>query len=336
MKTGTVDVMRPRHRLIALTVVLLWGLNFVAIRYGLDYFPPFFLGAVRFLVIAVPVIAFVPKPDVPIRWLLLYGFGFGTLQFAFLFLAMRQGMPTGLASLVLQSSAPFTVILGALLLHEKLSARQIAGICVAVAGMGLIIADRAGHGAAAGVVPVLLTLAGGLGWAFGNLGSRLARPTHPLRLTLWMAVVPPIPMLILSAIFEGPTTGWTLLAHSLESQTGLKALAGLAYIVVLGTIVGSGIWTWLMARYPSSTVAPVSLMVPVVGIATSAVVFGERPSAMALVGAVVVISGCLAGMSRSPKSSTTPAAHPDRRSPLPAPSAARPDAPAAVSSERST
>ncbi|CAM3834096.1 MULTISPECIES: EamA family transporter [Tsukamurella] len=301
--------MSPRHRLVALTVVVLWGLNFLAIRYGLDYFPPFFLGALRFLVIAIPVVLFVPRPNVPTRWLVLYGVGFGTLQFAFLFLAMHLGMPTGLASLVLQSSAPFTVVLGALLLREKLSTRQIVGITVAVAGMGLIVADRAGHGAAAGVVPVLLTLAAGLGWAFGNLGSRLARAEEPMRLTLWMAVVPPIPMLILSAVIEGPTTGWTLLAHSFTSDAGIKALGGLAYIVLLGTVVGSGLWTWLMARYPSSTVAPVSLMVPVVGIAASSLFLGEHPSALALVGAAVVITGCLAGMmQRAPRAA--PSAEP--------------------------
>lgn len=294
--------MTPRHRLLALTVVVLWGLNFLAIRYGLDYFPPFFLGALRFLVIAIPVVLFVPRPNVPTRWLVLYGVGFGTLQFAFLFLAMHLGMPTGLASLVLQSSAPFTVLLGAVLLREKLSTRQIVGITVAVAGMGLIVADRAGHGATAGVVPVILTLAAGLGWAFGNLGSRLARAEEPMRLTLWMAVVPPVPMLLLSAVIEGPTTGWTLLAHSFTSEAGIKALVGLAYIVVLGTIVGSGVWTWLMARYPSSTVAPVSLMVPVVGIAASSLFLGEHPSPLALLGAAVVITGCLAGMmQRAPK-----------------------------------
>ena len=95
-----------RDRLLGLTVVVLWGLNFLAIRVGLDHFPPFFFVALRFAVIAIPVLIFIPRPAVRTRWLLLYGTGFGILQFAFLFTAMRTGMPTGLASLVLQSSAP--------------------------------------------------------------------------------------------------------------------------------------------------------------------------------------------------------------------------------------
>ncbi|MGB6052571.1 MAG: EamA family transporter, partial [Rhodococcus sp. (in: high G+C Gram-positive bacteria)] len=65
--------MNTRDRLLGLTVAVLWGLNFLAIRVGLDHFPPFFFAGLRFLVIAVPVLLFVRRPDVPIKWLLLYG-----------------------------------------------------------------------------------------------------------------------------------------------------------------------------------------------------------------------------------------------------------------------
>ncbi|MGW6378784.1 EamA family transporter [Rhodococcus sp. NPDC055112] len=286
--------MTNRDRALGLTVALLWGLNFLAIRAGLDHFPPFFFAALRFLVIAIPVVLFVPRPNVPVRWLLLYGFGFGVAQFGFLFWAMNTGMPTGLASLVLQASAPFTVVLGALLLREHVSSRQLLGIAVAVCGMTMIGWDRAQHAA---LLPVLLTLLAALGWAFGNLGNRLARADNPLRLTLWMTVVAPLPMLALSAAVEGPTAGWSALGDSFSAD-GWPALAGLAYIVLLGTIAGSGLWSALMSRYPAGVVAPFSLLVPVVGIGAAWLVLGERPSVLSLVGAVVVVGGCLGGMAR--------------------------------------
>ncbi|MEV6431047.1 EamA family transporter [Nocardia sp. NPDC051463] len=285
--------MTNRDRLLGLTVVLLWGLNFIAIRVGLDHFPPFFFAALRFAVIAVPVLFFIPRPKVPLRWLLLYGTGFGILQFAFLFTAMRAGMPTGLASLVLQSSAPFTVVLGALLLRERLRPVQVLGIAVAVAGIAVIGLDRAQH---APLLPLLLTLAGGLGWAFGNIGSRLAMTSgevNPLHLTLWMTVVSPIPMFALSALIEGPTTGLDAMTD-IGSPTGWPALLGLAYIVVLGTVVGSGLWTYLMSRYPASTVAPMSLLVPVVGIVAAWVALGETPSVLSVLGGLIVIAGAFA------------------------------------------
>ena len=109
--------MPVRDRLLAGLVALVWGLNFPAIHLSLEQFPPFFLVALRFAVIAVPTLLFVPRPGVPWRWVLGYGAGFGVLQFVFLYVAMDTGMPTGLASLVVQSSAPFTVVLAGLLLH---------------------------------------------------------------------------------------------------------------------------------------------------------------------------------------------------------------------------
>ncbi|MEV6136595.1 EamA family transporter [Nocardia sp. NPDC051990] len=302
--------MTNRDRLLGLTVVVLWGLNFIAIRVGLDHFPPFFFAALRFAVIAVPVLMFVPRPKVPLRWLLLYGIGFGILQFAFLFTAMRAGMPTGLSSLVLQSSAPFTVVLGALFLRERLRMTQLLGIAVAVAGIVVIGLERAQHAA---LLPVLLTLAGGLGWAFGNVGSRLSTASgdvNPLHLTLWMTVVPPIPMFALSAVIEGPTTGLHALTD-VTSPGGWHALLGLVYIVALGTIAGSGLWTYLMSRYPASTVAPMSLLVPVVGILAAWAAFGEDPTPLSLLGGAIVIAGAFAATKVGRRDANATAAAPD-------------------------
>ncbi|MFJ2835586.1 EamA family transporter [Nocardia sp. NPDC087230] len=287
--------MTTRDRLLGLTVVVLWGLNFLAIRIGLDHFPPFFFAALRFAVIAIPVLVFIPRPAVRVRWLLLYGTGFGILQFAFLFTAMRIGMPTGLASLVLQSSAPFTVVLGAVLLRERLRPVQVAGLAVAVLGMIVIGADRLAH---ATLLPVLLTLAGGLGWAFGNIGARQAGADSPgfdpLHLTLWMSVIPVLPLLALSMAVEGPDTGFRALGGAVSSTAGLPALAALAYIAILATVCGSGLWTYLMSRYPAGTVAPLSLLVPVVGIGAAWVALDEQPSVTALVGGAIVIAGAFA------------------------------------------
>lgn len=306
------DDVTARDRLLGLTVVLLWGLNFLAIRVGLDHFPPFFFAALRFAVIAIPVVLFVPRPRVRLRWLLLYGAGFGILQFAFLFTAMRAGMPTGLASLVLQSSAPFTVLLGAMFLRERIRPIQIAGILVAMAGMSVISWDRLEH---ATLLPVLLTLAGGLGWAFGNIGARQATVESPglntLHLTLWLAVVPPLPLFALSAATEGPGTGLRALTGSF-SAAGWPALVALGYIAVLATVIGSGMWTYLMSRYPAGVVAPLTLLVPVVGIAAAWAFLDETPTPLSLVGGVIVIAGAFAATSgKRTATATDHAASPD-------------------------
>lgn len=286
--------MTSRDRLLALTVILLWGLNFLAIRVGLDHLPPFFFAALRFGVIAVPALLFIPRPPVRMRWILLYGAGFGMLQFAFLFTAMRVGMPTGLASLVLQSSAPFTVALGAVLLRERLRPVQVAGLLVAVAGMTVIGWNQFAHAA---LLPVLLTLAAGFGWALGNIGARQASvesPTaNPLHLTLWTTAVPVLPLLAISLVWEGPTSGVRALAGSFSAD-GWPALVALAYIVLLATVIGSGLWTYLMSRYPAGSVAPLSLLVPVVGFTAAWIFLGETPAPASLIGGAVVIAGAFA------------------------------------------
>jgi O-acetylserine/cysteine efflux transporter len=288
VKSGGMPI---RDRLLAALVALIWGCNFLAIHATLGQFPPVFSAALRWALIAVPTMLFVPWPNVKVRYLLGYGLGFGTAQFAFLYIAMANGMPTGLASLVLQASAPFTVLLGAVFLGERVSARQLGGVAAAVGGMAVIAWQRAGHAA---LLPVLLTLVAALGWAFGNMATRKAEPDSPLNFMLWMSVVPPLPLFALSLMMEGPAAQWRSLA-TLGTSTGLVALAGMAYVVLVSTVVGSGIWTTLMRRNAAGVVAPFSLLVPVAGISASFLVLGERPSAIEIGAAVVVIAGVLLG-----------------------------------------
>lgn len=276
-----------RDRLLAALVAVLWGVNFVAIHFSLEHYPPFFLVGLRFLVLVIPTVLFVKWPGVKVRWLLGYGLGFGILQFAFLYAGMQAGMPPGLASLVLQASAPFTVVLAALWLRERITVVQGIGVLIAVAGLGIIAAERAGTSA---LLPVVLTLCGALGWAFGNVCSRQARPVSPLGLTLWMSVVPPIPLIALSLLVEGPD----LIGRSIVTTftvEAIPAVLGLAYTVLLGTVVGSGIWVTLMKRNPSSRVAPFSMLVPVAGFTSAWLILGEVPNAGDLVGGAVVIAG---------------------------------------------
>jgi O-acetylserine/cysteine efflux transporter len=306
--------MPVRHRLLAASVAVMWGLNFLAIDASLGHFPPMFLVALRFAVIAIPTVLLVPRPAVPVRWLIGYGAGFGVLQFAFLYWGMAVGMPAGLASLVLQASGPFTVVLGAVFLRERVGARQVGGVLVAVAGLTVVGWQQA---QSAALLPFLLTLAGALGWAIGNIANRRARPQNPLHLTLWMSVVPPVPMLAVALLVEGPAEIATSLT-SFDEPGAVGALVGLAYTVVVGTVLGSGVWTWLMARHPAGVVAPYSMLVPVVGMTAAALVLGERAGPVELAGGALVVAGVLWGGGRRRTSRTAP--------PAAEPAAERPDA----------
>ncbi|GAA1106282.1 EamA family transporter [Nesterenkonia jeotgali] len=278
-----------RHTLLALLVAVLWGLNFLAIRISLDQFPPLFLAGLRFLILALPALLFVPWPGVKVRYLLGYGLGFGTLQFFGLYLGMSAGFPTGLASLVLQASAPFTVLLGALVLKEHITGRRALGVGVAVVGLGLVGLSR---GVLDGWTPFLLVLFGAFGWALGNLASRKAQTDRPMALVLWMAVVPPIPLLTVAFLVEGPEQIGAAMAGSF-SLAAVPAWLGLSYTILFGTVVGAGIWVWLMRRHPAGTVAPFSMLVPVVGILAAWAALGEVPTWLELAGGVLVVGGVI-------------------------------------------
>jgi drug/metabolite transporter (DMT)-like permease len=209
---------------------------------------------------------------------------------------MARGLPVGLASLVLQASAPFTVLLAAVLLREPLLGRQQLGIGVAVAGLVAIALARS---LVAPLLPLLLCLLGALGWALGNLCARQARSEDPLRLMLWMSVVPPVPLLVLSLLVEGPRADAVAFALAL-TPAGLPGVAALAYLVLGASVLGQGIWTYLMGRYPAGTVAPYSLLVPVAGIGLALLLLGERPSWVELVGGLVIVTGVLLGTPRQP------------------------------------
>jgi O-acetylserine/cysteine efflux transporter len=295
-----------RHRLLALLVAVCWGLNFPATALALDQFPPLFMVALRFAIIAIPTLVFIPRPKVPFRWLLGVGLGIGTMQFAFLYLGMEAGMPAGLASIVLQASAPFTVIIAGIWLRERITGRQAAGIAIAVLGLAAIAVHRS---QVAALLPVVLTLCGALGWAIGNVSTRKAQAPNALHLTLWMSVIPPLPMLAVSLVVEGPQRIGESLATAFTVEA-LPSVLGLLYVVVIATLVGYGIWNGLLKRYPSSTVAPFSMLVPVVGVLASWIAFGEVIDPVELVAGGAVIVGVLVASYRrrtrtSPEARTT-------------------------------
>jgi O-acetylserine/cysteine efflux transporter len=296
----------PRDRLLALLVAVCWGLNFPATALALQHFPPLFMVALRFALVAVPTMLLVPRPAVKLRWLIGTGLGIGVLQFCFLYLGMAAGMPSGLASLVLQASAPFTVLLAGIFLRERLTRRQVVGIVVAVAGLAAIAAHR---GQTAALMPVALTLCGALGWAIGNICSRQARAPKPLHLTLWMSVVPPVPMLVLALLVEGPSRIGASLAAAF-TRAALPSVLGLLYIVLIATVLGYGLWNRLLSTYPSSTVAPFSMLVPIVGVISSWLIFGETFDAVDLIAGAAVIGGVLVGSLPRRRASTLGAGQP--------------------------
>jgi O-acetylserine/cysteine efflux transporter len=272
-----------RHVLLALLTVTIWGSNFVAIKLALHDLPPLLLCALRFLFVAVPLVFFLPRPAIAWRELFLYGLTMFALQFSFMFFGMKLGVSAGLASVMLQLQVFVTLALSAALLRERVGPVQIAGTLIAVAGFAVVAAHSGGEVPLAGLACVLLAACS---WGYGNFMSRRLGKVNPVALVAWGALVVPLPLGAASLLLEGPAVIGQSLMH-----VGLTAVLALAFIVYVSTHVGYSLWGWLLARHAASAITPFALLVPVVGMLTSALLLGEALPAWKLAAAGLVLTG---------------------------------------------
>lgn len=279
--------MNLRHSALAVLVAVLWGVNFVAIDVGLHAngadVPPLLFVAMRFVLVVVPCIFFIRKPDVSWRAIVGVGLFMSAGQFGLLYLAMALGMPAGLASLVLQAQVLLTVLLAAGILGERPGRRQLAGVVLGVAGLVVVAVGRS---MVAPVLPLIIVLAAALSWAAGNIVARQAKAASGLGLVVWSGAVVPLPLAGLSLLVDGPAAVGAVLAD-LQPVTVLSAV----YTAVFASLVGYGIWNRLLGMYPSSAVVPFTLLVPVVGMTTAWLALGEVPSAAEVAGGVLLLGG---------------------------------------------
>lgn len=274
--------MSVRDVLLALLVVCIWGVNFVTIKWSTDEISPFMLTALRYIGCALPAVFLVKPPKTGFKIMIAYGVTVGILQFSFLFTAVRNGMPTGLASLVMQVQVFFTMGLAALFLGERPAPVQLGGAAIAFVGLVAIGGEQLG-----GLVfiPFIFTLIAAFFWSSSNIVTKLAGKVDMFAFVVWGSLVPPIPMIILSLIFEGPG------AFVGVFHAGPLALASAGYIAYGSTLIGYGTWARLLGKYPASLVAPFTLLVPVVGFVAGYLAFGEEMTRLEVLGSLLILAG---------------------------------------------
>ncbi|AZT94680.1 MAG: EamA family transporter [Brevibacterium aurantiacum] len=276
--------MRPVHYMLALLVVVLWGVNFIFIDFGLRDWPPLLLVAARFTLVVFPAIFFVKFPRGDFRRILLIGVFMSAGQFGLLYTSMFLGLPAGLTSIVIQIQAAFTVLVAALALREFPNRRQIIGILIGLSGLGVIGLSLQ---ASVPIAAFLVALGASLSWAIGNVIARgVKEGTNGVQMTVWSALVVPVPLFVLSLLVDGPAE----VAHALAHPTW-GVVASIVYTAGCASLIGYVIWNSLLARFPASQVAPFSLLVPLVGVLSAWLVLGDRPTVPELIGGVLLLLG---------------------------------------------
>lgn len=274
-----------RHILLALLVVAIWGFNFVVIKMSVEALPPILAAALRFCAAAFPALLFVRPPKAP--WWIVVGFGlsFGFALYAFLNLSIAWGMPAGLSSLVLQTQAFFTMAMAFVLLGERPSRFQIIGAGIAFLGIAVIGAERI---EGAGFVPLVMVLLAAMAWGLANVLTKKAGKVNAIAFTVWGSLAAPLPLFALSYFAEGGPAIWAALSSFSWSDAAL-----IAFLAYPATLLGGGIWSWLLGRHPASVVAPFTLLVPITGLLSGYLILGETITAIEIAGGVLVIIGLI-------------------------------------------
>lgn len=271
--------------LLAAAVAVIWGFNFVVIDWGMEGVPPLLFAAIRFTVVLFPAIFLVKRPDAQWRTVLGVGAFMSLGQFGFLYVSMDAGMSPGLAALVLQAQVIFTIVIAAGWLREIPTRLQIAGVTLGSVGLVVVGLGRGGH---VPVLALLLCLLGALSWGIGNVISRASGIKGGLSLTIWSALVVPVPLFALSLLINGPST----VGHALAGF-GWEAVLSTLYTAGLSSIVGYAVFNSLLSRHRSSAVVPWVLLAPVVAMASAWLLLDQRPNLAETLGGLLLLVGAL-------------------------------------------
>lgn len=295
----------------ALAVIVIWGSNFVAMKFALHDFTPFQLGAARYVFAALPLALFIRPPKVAWKWAVLYGLLQGVGQFGFLFCALQAGMTAALASVLMQTQVFFTALFGYFLLHERMSRPLVGGLMLAALGLACFGMNFVAGGGLAGAVTVLgfmLNLGAASMWAASNIVARKAQAAHgnfdAVAFVVWSSLTPIIPFIAFTLLFDPVATRWHWL------QAPLSGWVSVAYLGWVATIAAYAMWTSLLKRHPANRVAPFSLGVPVVGLSAGVLVLGETITSWQWAGIALVALALLCVMFGGRLRASPPAARP--------------------------
>jgi len=271
------------HLLVALLLIMIWGINLIFIKVGLAEVSPLLLCAIRFFLASIPAIFFIKPPAAPFKMVALYGLVMFALQFSFIFTGMNVGMTAGMTSVIMQVQVFFSMLFAAILLSERPSAKQIIGALISFSGIVLLAmhVDQT-----MSLLGFMCVIAGAASWGMGNLISKKLKTVNMLALVVWGSFVACCPMFILSFLIEG-TDSILYTYHHLTWLGGTSIL----YIVYMSTLAGYGIWNWLLSHHPVSVVAPFTLLIPIVATFSSVLILDETLNSWKLGAGALVIGG---------------------------------------------
>jgi O-acetylserine/cysteine efflux transporter len=288
-----------RDILLILLICLAWAINFLTSAMALREIPPFLFTALRFALLALPLVFFVKRPA-PGQWprLITVALCIGVLHFGLSFSALKLAGDLSSPAIVMQSYVPMTTLLAWWLLGERFAWRTGVAIAVSFAGVLVLgfdplVLDRP-------MSLVLMVIAA----AFLAVGTVLMKGLRGLDVFSqqgWTALFSVLPLLAISSVVEPgalmqlPSASWI-------------AWGGALYAAFVSSLLGHGLYYVLVQRHPVAQVTPWLLLVPVLAVTLGIIFWGDRPGSRLWLGGAMVLGGVLIIALRAiAKSRTIPA-----------------------------
>jgi O-acetylserine/cysteine efflux transporter len=284
--------MKPAHVALAIGISLIWGINFVAAKAAVGYFPTFFFLAVRVTIVAIVLSPFIRKPALPVLKLFKISIILTVFHFGFMFAALENGLDAAVAVVIDQLRVPFAVALGYFVFGENMGKKGMFGIAVAILGTFVIVGTP---NVIDNYAAFWMLVGGSAAWAFYNMQVKNLEKLDVLPFIGWVSLLGAPQLFIISFILEGNQFPLLVAAPPV-------AIVSLLYVAVAATIIAHGCWYYLLKNYPINRVVPYTLLVPVFGMVAGAVLLDEIMTRQIIVGGILTILGVSIVVIRKPKS----------------------------------
>lgn len=272
--------MKPLDLAVAIFVITIWGLNFVVVKLGLEEMPPFLFMMLRFAVVAAILVPFVRWPKGKFWPLLAYATVLGTIHFSLMFNAINH-IDASTVALLSQLNTPFAVLISALFFRDYPGWRRILGIVIAFAGCAIIAGEPRFDD---DIAAILMVVGGTLAWAVAAAQVKWIGEINPFALNGWMALMAAPQLALITYIAEDGQ--WQAL-----SEVSIQGVGAVLYQSVMVVIVGYGLWYGLIKRYPLSRVIPLTLLLPLIGVAGGTTLLGEALTWAMIWGGLLIVIG---------------------------------------------
>ncbi len=277
--------MNIKHVLMALSIVVLWGLNFVALKIAVLSLPPIFLAGLRFFLISIPWIFFVEKPKVSKRQFFTLPITLGVLQYSLLYYGMSTGLSAGLSAVILQTQSFFTVIMSSILMKEKLRLNETFGLLIGMLGVIILLINNDGDFK---IEAVLIILAAAISWGIANIQLKNLGNVNMVSFLIWISPIAAILLFIISFILE-----YDSVLKIDFSNLEIKIFLSIFYTAYLSTVIGFTMWQYLLNKYKSVQITPYGLLIPVTGSIFGNIILSEVLEIYQIISGIIIIIGLM-------------------------------------------